>query len=370
MNLFQDYFIPLLHEAVRLGTSDIHISAGNTVKFRINGLIVPHEEKVLNPRDTSLIAANILVSARKSGHDDIASYLMQLHDEDCSFGVSGIGRFRVNVSRQRGSLCLVLRLIPDTPPSFTGLRLPSVLAQIALENRGMVLITGATGSGKSSTLAAMISHINQNRPVKIVTIEDPIEYLIKDDKASIVQREVGSDTKSFAVALRAALRQDPDVIMVGEMRDHETTDIALKAAETGHLVLSTVHTVNVAKTISRILGIFDQADQMSIRYRLAESLKAIVSQTLLPRLDGKGRIVATEIMRATLTTKECIEDPKKTGQIKDFLERGRDQYATHSFDQSLMDLYKENIISLEVAKSAASSPADFDRNLAFGIEGM
>ena len=366
MNLYQDYFIPLLHDAVSAGASDVHLSAGNTVKFRIHGQIEPYGNKVLTVRDTSLFAANILVSARKSSHDDIANYLNHLHDEDCSFGVSGVGRFRVNVSRQRGSLCLVMRLIPETPPDFVSLNLPGVLAQIALENRGLVLITGATGCGKSSTLAAIINHINQNRQVKIITIEDPIEYLIRDEKASIVQREVGSDTESFAFALRAALRQDPDVIMVGEMRDHETTDIALKAAETGHLVLSTLHTVDVAKTISRIVGIFDQGEQMSVRYRLAESLRAIISQTLLPRQDRSGRIVSTEIMRATLTIKECIEDPKKTGQIRDYLEKGRDQYGMHSFDQSLLDLYRKNIISLEVAKSASSSPADFDRNLAFG----
>jgi twitching motility protein PilT len=245
------------------------------------------------------------------------------------------------------------------------LGLPKALKEIALEDRGLVLVTGVTGSGKSSTLAAMISLANELKAGKIVTIEDPIEFLHRDIKSTVIQRELGADTDSFSKALRAALRQDPDVILVGEMRDKETIDIALKAAETGHLVFSTVHTTDAPKTISRLVSVFEASEQVSTRMRLAETLKAVISQRLLPRKDGKGRVVAVEVMRQTKTIQDCIENPDKTAQIKDHIEKGRDQYGTQTFDQHLTDLYLSELISMEAAKAAATSPADFQRNLQY-----
>jgi twitching motility protein PilT len=229
-----------------------------------------------------------------------------------------------------------------------------------------VLVTGATGSGKSSTLAAMIDHINRTRAAHILTIEDPIEFLHTNKKSSLSQREVGPDTHSFSTALRAALRQDPDVILVGEMRDPETIDIALKAAETGHMVFSTVHTTDAPKTIGRLVGVFPPEEQTGARLRLADNLRGVLSQRLLPRANGKGRVVASEIMIATKTVQECLKSAEKTSQLKDIIERGRDQYGMQSFDQHLSDLYRQEIITLDVAKAAASNPSDFERALNFG----
>ncbi len=234
-----------------------------------------------------------------------------------------------------------------------------------MEERGLVLVTGVTGSGKSTTLAAMMRHINQRKACKIVTIEDAIEYLHGEIKASVVQREVGHDTESFATALRAVLRQDPDIILVGEMRDRITIDTAVKAAETGHLVLSTLHTEDAPRTIHRILSVFDESDQKAVRLRLAEALRAVISQRLLRRKDNAGRVVVVEILRNTLAIKECMENPEKGGSIRDFIQTGRDQYGMQTFDQHLMDLYTKGLIDLETAKSAATSAADFERNLQF-----
>jgi len=236
-----------------------------------------------------------------------------------------------------------------------------MVKKIAHEERGLVLVTGITGSGKSTTLAAMIREINHTRACKIITIEDPIEFLHREVKASVIQREVGSDATDFAVALRAALRQDPDIILVGEMRDRETIDIALKAAETGHLVLSTLHTTDAPRTIQRILSVFDLSEQLSLRQRLSEALKAVISQRLIPKIDGEGRIAVVELMIHTLMVQECIANPDKTGTIRDYIAQGRNQYGMQTFDQHLMDLYRENVIDMETAKSAASSPSDFER---------
>ncbi|HLL53830.1 MAG TPA: PilT/PilU family type 4a pilus ATPase, partial [Myxococcaceae bacterium] len=258
-----------------------------------------------------------------------------------------------------------LRIIPPEVPTMESLGLPEVLRTIASQERGLVLVTGATGSGKSSTLAAMINHINQTESVHILTIEDPIEFVHKNIKASVSQREIGTDTENFNIALRAALRQDPDVILVGEMRDTETIDIALKASETGHLVFSTVHTTDAAKTIGRLVSVFPAEEQPMVRMRLADNLKGTISQRLLPRLSGKGRVAALEIMVQTKTVQEHIRDPQKTGGLKDVLEKGSDTYGMQSFDQHLSRLYREQQISLEVASGAASNPADFQRALNF-----
>jgi len=251
-------------------------------------------------------------------------------------------------------------VIPIDVPTIEDLRLPSVLADIANHERGLILVTGVTGSGKSSTQAAMINWINEHKPLHIVTLENPIEFLHRDKQASVTQRDIGTDTDSFMIGLRAALRQDPDVILIGEMRDKETVDTALKAAETGHLVISTVHTRNAVQTISRLVAVFEPAEQELIRVRLSESLQAVISQRLIPTADGKGRVAAVEIMRATGTIRDCIKDPQRLDEIFDLIEDGRQQYGTQSFDQHLMDLVRGGSVTFEVAKAAANNPTDFD----------
>ena len=361
-----DRFNNVLREAVNKGASDVHIVVGSGFRIRLKGeMTAPADPSPLTPADVATIGAGVLLSGRKCTRENVASFVQGITDYDCSYSLPEVGRFRVNICSQRGSLSLVLRHIPFNVPDFTKLGLPPVLEKIAMEDRGLVLLTGTTGSGKSSTLAALINHINQNRSAKIVTIEDPIEFIYHDSKANIVQREVGSDTESFARALRAALRQDPDIILVGEMRDTVTIDIALKAAETGHLVFSTVHTTDAPKTILRLIAVFDPAEQPTVRTRLSETLQGVISQRLLPKADGSGRVVACEIMRQTKSIQECIEDPEKTDTMKDFIEKGREMYGMQTFDQHLTDLYRSEIITLDVAKHAATSPADFERNLQF-----
>ena len=346
--------------------SDLHISVGSGFRIRILGELVPAPDKgPLAANEIAAIVGGILLAGRKCKKENLVSFVENLTDYDCSYSVAGLGRFRVNISSQRRSLAVVLRHIPFALPTIDGLQLPPILKTIALAERGLALITGITGSGKSTTIAAMINLINETRRCKIVTIEDPIEFLYRDDKCSIIQRECGSDTENFAKALRAALRQDPDIILVGEMRDKETIDIAIKAAETGHLVLSTVHTTDAPKTISRILSVFDPSEQASARMRLSETLLAIISQRLLQKADGSGRVVACEIMRQTQTKQDCIAEPSKIFMIKEHIEKGRELYQMQTFDQHLTDLYRNGTISLETAKGAATSSNDFERNLQF-----
>jgi twitching motility protein PilT len=361
-----DRFNHVLKLMVEREASDLHISVGSGFRIRILGQLVQAPDPLpLTPSEIATIAGGILLAGRKCTKENMVPFVEALTDYDCSYSVPGLGRYRVNISSQRRSLALVLRHIPYVLPTVEGLGLPKVLNDIAMAERGLVLVTGITGSGKSTTLAAMINLLNQTRQSKIVTIEDPIEFLYRDSKCSIAQRECGSDTESFAKALRAALRQDPDIILVGEMRDKETIDIAIKAAETGHLVLSTVHTTDAPRTISRILSVFDPSEQAATRLRLSETLQAIISQRLLQRADGSGRVAACEIMRQTQTTQECISDPAKTHMLKEYIEKGRELYQMQTFDQHLTDLYRAGVISLEVAKSAATSAADFERNLQF-----
>jgi len=269
----------------------------------------------------------------------------------------------VNILKQKGRFGAVLRVIPSEIPSLEGLGLPPILKTVALQERGLVLVTGVTGSGKSTTLAAMVGEINGAVRKHVVTIEDPIEFVHTDRLSRITQREVGLDTESFAMALRAALRQDPDVILVGEMRDAVTIDTGLKAAETGHLVFSTVHTNDAAKTVGRLIDVFPTDAQAVVRQRLADNLKATISQRLLRRKDGQGRVVAMEIMVSTMSVQEMIKDPARTWEIKDYIERSRDMYGTQSFDQHLIELYESEVISLETAKAAATNPADLERAL-------
>jgi twitching motility protein PilT len=262
----------------------------------------------------------------------------------------------------------VIRLIPIKIPDLASLNLPSILPALANERRGLLLVTGTTGSGKSTTLAAMLDQINKTRTAHVITIEDPIEFLFTNQKSSIVQREIGIDTSSFSVALRAALRQDPDVLMVGEMRDTETIDIALKAAETGHLVLSTAHTTDAAKTIQRILSVFPSAEQNMVRIRLAECLRAVVSQRLLPRAEGEGQVPAVETMVVTRVIQDCIRNSDRTYEINEFISKGRN-YGMQTFDQALLRMLRSGLITREVAISAATSPGDLDLQLRMGIDG-
>jgi twitching motility protein PilT len=361
-----DEFQGILKRAVETRSSDVHVSAGGPFRMRSRGELLPVEgSSAIEPKDAAAIATEIVVGARKTSKADAPEYLRNLLDLDCSYSLAGVGRFRVNICSQRGSFSIVLRTIADVIPEFSQLELPPVLEEIAFEDRGLVLVTGTTGSGKTTTLASMVGHVNQHKCKKIVTIEDPIEYLHRDIKSNVIQREVGSDTTGFQEALRAALRQDPDIIMIGEMRDRVTIDIALKAAETGHLVYSTVHTADAPRSIARLTGVFDASEQQIIRQRLAESLRAVVSQRLLPRADGPGRVVAAEIMRHTSAIEACIIDADKTPEIMELIAEGHSQYGMQTFDQHLMALYSQGRVTMEVAKAAATSPADFERNQQF-----
>ena len=354
-------FQKVLLKAKELNVSDIHLSVGSPWKYRQNGQVVGIKGlPPLKVAEAGEIVKHIVGQTRSVASQDLERTIQGLQDFDCSYSLPGVSRFRVNICRQRGSFAIVLRVVPFEVPTVDALGLPAVVKDIAMEERGLILVTGVTGSGKSTTMASMINLINNAKPCKIVTIEDPIEYLHNEIKASVIQREVGFDTESFANALRAALRQDPDIIMVGEMRDRTTIDIALKAAETGHLVMSTLHTVDAPKTIQRIISVFDMSEQLTVRKRLAEALTAVVSQRLLRKKDNAGRVAVLEVMRNTLGIQDCIENPEKTGVIRDYISAGRDQYGMQTFDQHLMDLYNQGIIDFETAKSAATSPADFE----------
>jgi len=350
----------ILRLGLARGASDVHIKVGERVMMRINGRL--HR---LNLPAVSADEARKVFEALRPSHVD--QPVATLREVDFALSVPGAGRFRVNAFQQRGSVALVIRVIPIKIPDLASLNLPSILPALANERRGLILVTGTTGSGKSTTLAAMLDQINTTRTAHIVTIEDPIEFLFTNQKSSIVQREIGVDTGSFSHALRAALRQDPDVIMVGEMRDIETIDIALKAAETGHLVLSTAHTTDAAKTIQRILAVFPSAEQNMVRIRLAECLRAVISQRLLPRLDGEGQIPAVETMVVTRVIQDCIRNADRNYEINEYISKGRN-YGMQSFDQALLRLLRRGLISREVAISAATSPGDLDLQLRMGGE--
>lgn len=343
----------IIKAAVDRGASDLHIKAGDVFRARIDGKLVAMTKQALTPDQTRAIALRLI------GNEKVRERIDTLLDYDCSWGAPGIGRFRVSILRQRSSFMVVMRVIPFKVPTVTELALPSVLERLALTERGMVLVTGVTGSGKSSTLAAMISHINTNAEKHIVTLEEPIEFLHRDVRSSITQREIGVDTETFRQGLKAALRQDPDVIVLGELRDPETIDTAMKAAETGHLLMATVHTPDAQTTIMRIVSMFPPEEQEVVRLRLAESLYAVVSQRLLPRMDGKGRAVACEIMVNTPTIQDLILQ-QKVGEIRDYMAEGRDQYGMQTFDQHLAEMVTQGIVSFDVALAASTRPADFE----------
>jgi twitching motility protein PilT len=283
----------------------------------------------------------------------------EFREADLAYGIPGLGRFRVNVFQQRGTVGIVFRVIPFGVKSMDQLHLPKVIEKIAMENRGLILVTGTTGSGKSTTLASMIDYINSNNTCHIMTIEDPIEFLIRDRRSIVNQREIGVDTQSFANALRAALRQDPDVILVGEMRDFETIETALTAAETGHLVMSTLHTLDATETINRIISVFPPYQQKQVRLQLSSILKAVISQRLVPRADGKGRVPALEVMIATARVRECIGDKDRTKELHDCIAKGFTTYGMQTFDQSLMHLVKQNLVTYEEALKHVSNADDF-----------
>jgi twitching motility protein PilT len=340
------------------GASDLHLKAGSHPVIRVDGRLLPlTDQKRLMQEDTIAMAFSIMSARQKQKFKDN-------FELDMAYSVPGLGRFRCSVFQQRGTVGLVLRVIPVKILTIRDLALPPVLEQIAGERRGLILVTGTTGSGKSTSLAAVIDFINSTRTEHIMTIEDPIEFLHRDKKSLVNQREVEVDTKSFALALRAALRQDPDVILVGEMRDYETIETALTAAETGHLVLSTLHTLDATETVNRIISVFPPHQQKQIRLQLASVLKAIISMRLVPRADGKGRVPAVEVLRATSYIRDCVENKEKTKLIRDAIMQGTSQYGMQTFDQSLYRLYRHDLISFEEALRQATNPDEFKLRVA------
>jgi len=343
----------LLRRAVDKRASDLHLKVGNHPYIRIDGALLGlNDIPRITPEEMLSMAFSMMTNRQKQKFKETAEL-------DMAYGVAGLGRFRVNVFQQRGNVGMVLRVIPTKIRTVEELELPRILNQICEEQRGMVLCTGTTGSGKSTTLAALVDRINSLRSEHIITIEDPIEYLHRDKKGFINQREVEVDTSSFSTALRAALRQDPDVILVGEMRDLETISTALLAAETGHLVFSTLHTLDATETIQRIIAVFPPPEQKQIRLQLASTLKAVISQRLVRRGDEQGRVPAVEVMISTGYIRDCIINPDKTRLIREAIAAGTSQYGMQTFDQSLFDLFTRNLITLDEALLRASNPDDF-----------
>jgi twitching motility protein PilT len=343
----------LLKKAYALDASDLHIKVGSPPILRIYGELTPlTTEGKVSHEDATKMALSVMTPAQ-------TEIFKKKSDIDLAYSVPGLGRFRCNIFVQRGTVGLVFRVIPTRIPTIDELNLPEVIKKISMEQRGLILVTGTTGSGKSTTLAAMIDLINSSRTEHVMTIEDPIEYLHRDKKSIINQREIGSDTESFSKALRQALRQDPDIILVGEMRDFETIQTSLVAAETGHLVLSTLHTIDAAETINRIIAVFPPYQHKQVRMQLSSVLKGIISMRLMPKADGKGRVPAVEVLVATATIKDCILDPDKTKSINDVIEQGAIHYGMQTFDQSLFSLYKGGLITYEEALRRATNPDDF-----------
>lgn len=343
----------LLKTAIQQGASDLHMKVGPPPILRISGELVPMiSEGKVTQEDAVKISFAIMTPTQR----DI---FKRNNEIDLAYGVPGLGRFRCNVFIQRGTIGMVFRVIPTRIPSLEELNLPPVIKKLAMEHRGLLLVTGTTGSGKSTTLASMVDYINEQRTCNILTVEDPIEYLHRDKKSLVNQREVGSDTDSFANALRSALRQDPDVILVGEMRDFETIQTALIAAETGHLVMSTLHTLDAAETVNRIISVFPPYQHKQVRMQLSSVLKGILSMRLMPRADGQGRIPAIEVLIATATIKDCILDPDKTKFLHDVIAQGKLHYGMQTFDQSIFDSFKAGLITYDEALRNTSNTDDF-----------
>lgn len=345
----------ILSTALKKQASDVHLKAGLVPVIRKHGKLRPLQQGI-----PQLTSQQIEEMAMSMLDEEQRKTFAKMKEIDVGYGLTGVGRFRVNIFRQRGSIRMVIRNIPHTVPNLDELMLPPIIKKIAEFERGLILVTGITGSGKSSTLAAMVDHINNTQNTHILTIEDPIEFLIRDRKSIVSQRELGLDTTTFSTALRAALRQDPDVILIGEMRDPETIEIALQAASTGHLVLSTLHTMDAQETVNRILGAFEPHEQDQVRRVLAGSLKAIVSQRLARRKDKSGFVPAVEILISNQRVKEMIEDPEKTNELRGVLEESRETFNMQSFDQSLMDLLTQDLIDYDEALRLSTNPEDFN----------
>lgn len=348
----------LLRMAMSFGASDLHLRAGSFPVIRVTGELKPLSGVAKMTQDETLEMAFSMMSNRQKQH------FKEAYEVDIGYGVSGLGRFRVNIFQQRNSIGIVARVISDSIRSFAELGLPPILGNIANETRGLILVTGTTGSGKSTTLAAIVDHINQTRNCHIVTIEDPIEYLHKDKQSFITQREVDVDTRNFAEALRGSLRQDPDVILVGEMRDLETIETALVAAETGHLVLSTLHTLDASETLNRIISAFPPYQQKSTRIQMAGLLRAVVSQRLMKSAKGNSRIPAVEVLVSTPLIRDYILHEDKTAAIRDAIAAGTSQYGMQTFDQSLFYLYQSGLITLDEALRGSTNPDEFRLRLA------
>jgi twitching motility protein PilT len=344
----------ILREGMNRGASDFHLKPKQHAVLRVQGKLMPIDSwPPIETKDLDQMAQAMMTSAQRDRYEREGGV-------DVQYSVAGVGRFRASICKARGSTSIALRTVPYELPSFDDLNLPPVIAKLAIEPRGLVLVTGPAGSGKTTTLAAMIHHMNQLRNDHIVTIEDPIEYLHQDKNCIITQREVGTDTPSFADALRICLRQDPDVIMVGEMRDVETIRTVLTLAETGHLVLSTLHTITAAETVNRIIAEFPGSHERQIRGQLSQVLKGIVSQRLIERADGSGLLPAVEVLVSTSTIQRCIEDPGRTAQIPQAIAEGRDMYGMQTFDQCVLGYYQKGMITYEEALRASSSPTDFE----------
>jgi twitching motility protein PilT len=343
----------ILRVAVKGNASDIHLKAGLPPMFRVDGALMPlkNGERLL-PEYLERVFEHISTPGQRNHFD-------KYHEVDLAYSVPGLGRFRVNTFMQRGTIGIVFRVIPFSVKTIEQLLLPPVVERIAMEPRGLVLVTGTTGSGKSTTLAAMIDHINSSKTCHLMTIEDPIEFLIRDKRSIVNQREIGVDTLTFSSALRSALRQDPDVVLVGEMRDLETIETALTAAETGHLVMSTLHTIDATETITRIVSAFPPHQQPQVRLQLASVIRGIISQRLVPRADGKGRVPAVEILVSTARIRECVADKDRTKEVPDAIAKGFTTYGMQTFDQSLMALVKRRLVRYEEALRNVSNPDDF-----------
>ncbi len=348
----------LLRSACESKASDLHLKVGNYPYIRVDGDLRPMQQyQRVSSEDMLNMAFSIMTNRQKQKFKENTEL-------DMAYGVAGLGRFRVNVFQQRGNVGMVLRVIPTKIRTLEELYMPRVIDKICEEQRGIVLVTGTTGSGKSTTLAAMIDRINSSRTDHIITIEDPIEFLHRDKKGFVNQREVEVDTPSFGSALRSALRQDPDVILVGEMRDLETIQTALLAAETGHLVFSTLHTLDATETVQRIIAVFPPPEQKQIRLQMATTLKAVISQRLVRKSDGIGRVPAAEVLIATEYIRDCVINPEKTRLIHDAIAAGVSQYGMQTFDQSLYDLYTQGLVSLEEALLNSSNPDEFKLRIA------
>ena len=343
----------ILKKSVELKASDVHLKTGSAPLFRIMGNIERSNLDTLTKKDFESLLSDLNLN------DYMLKKLEVEKQIDIGYGVSGVGRFRVNVFYQRGTLAAVFRYIPYDIPSIESLNLPKVVKKISLRPRGLVLVTGITGSGKTTTLASMIGIINKTKKKNIITIEDPIEYLHKDEQSSIIQRQVGYDTIDFASGLKGALREDPDVILIGEMRDRETISTAIEAVETGHLVMSTLHTVDAVETVNRIISSFPLDEQQQIRIQLSGTIEAVISQRLIERADGSGMVPAVEVMIASDFIRDAIKDSKRTNvDIKRSIEMNRETYGTQSFDQSLIDLFNLKLITKDKALEYASNPSD------------